>query len=279
LELACDVDLPKSGQLWHDLRYKGPDPSLTLSISAELRRVIQLMMTADPDRRPTVKQVLELPSVASAVRRRERQLYLWWVFTAVKCVVVPLVLVVAAAGLYLVNPVRWAWQALVRWVRPELYKQEFSPHTAPLDPPASLAWAADTFSDDDVANCTVSSGGSELAAPLQESSSSSYGSSTSPTSGTSPLCRPSPVKRPQTSPGPRHRNRHLARTPGVRPQGTTSPHKKLLFDSLVRSPNLDNSIHAHSSFQDDEEDDDLLIPGIKPQCLASTFDCFSDDDH
>jgi len=276
LELACDVDLPKSGQLWHDLRYKGPDPSLTLSISAELRRVVQLMMTADPDRRPNVKQVLELPSVAWAVRRRERQLALWWALAAAKSFVVPVVLVVAAAALYLVNPARWAWQALLRWLSPDPVP-ELAPETFPLAGPQTfpLAWAADTFSDDDVGNCTVSSGGSELAAPLQESSSSSLGSESSPTS---PLCRPSPVKRPVTSPGPRYRSRHLARTPGVRLDGATSPHKKLMFDSLVRSPNLDNSIHAHSSFQDDEEDDDLLIPGIKPQCLANTFDCFSDDD-
>lgn len=270
LELACDVDLPKSGQLWHDLRYSGPDPSLTLSISAELRRVVQLMMTADPDRRPNVKQVLDLPSVAAAVRRRERQLTLWWSLALVKSAVVPVAVVLLAAGLYLVNPARWAWQAVVKWAYPAPLP-DYTPQTA------QLTWAADTFSDDDVANCTVSSGGSELAVPIQESSNSSLEHESSPAS---PLCRPSPLKRPcQTSPGPRYRSRHMARTPGAaRANMTASPQKRLIFNSLVSSPNLDNSIHAHSSFQDDDEDDDLVVPDIKPQCLASTFDCFSDDD-
>ena len=57
LELACDLDLPRGGHLWHDLRSRGPDPALTLAMSAELRRVVELMMIADPDRRPTVRQV------------------------------------------------------------------------------------------------------------------------------------------------------------------------------------------------------------------------------
>ena len=67
LELATDLDLPKSGQLWHDLRCRGPDPSLTAHLAPELRRVIQLMMSRDPERRPGVKQLLELPSVRRAV--------------------------------------------------------------------------------------------------------------------------------------------------------------------------------------------------------------------
>ena len=76
LELATDVDLPKGGQLWHDLRSRGPDPSLTIDLQPELRRVIQLMMTRDPDRRPGVKQLLELPCVKDAVRRRTWELRL-----------------------------------------------------------------------------------------------------------------------------------------------------------------------------------------------------------
>merc|ERR1719312_881032 len=76
LELATDMDLPRGGQLWHDLRNKGPDPSITLHMQPELRRVVQLMMTKDPDRRPCIKQLLELPCIVKAVRRRERHLML-----------------------------------------------------------------------------------------------------------------------------------------------------------------------------------------------------------
>ena len=76
LELATDMDLPNGGHLWHDLRSRGPDPSLTMELQPELRRVIQLMMTRDPDRRPGVKQLLELPCVKDAVRKRSWQLLL-----------------------------------------------------------------------------------------------------------------------------------------------------------------------------------------------------------
>ena len=38
LELATDMDLPRSGQLWHDLRTRGPDPALTTALQPELRR-------------------------------------------------------------------------------------------------------------------------------------------------------------------------------------------------------------------------------------------------
>jgi len=55
LELACDLDLPSSGELWHSLRRVGPDPSFTMHLQPELRRVVQLMMTQDESRRPTVR--------------------------------------------------------------------------------------------------------------------------------------------------------------------------------------------------------------------------------
>ena len=50
LELACDLDLPKHGPLWHKLRKEGPDPALLTRLSHDLRRVIQLMMTNYSDR-------------------------------------------------------------------------------------------------------------------------------------------------------------------------------------------------------------------------------------
>ena len=101
LELATDLDLPSGGELWHKLRNTGPDPGLTKKLShgmggqttfpshfmhiplltdphsIDLRRVIQLMMGRDYERRPTVNQVLEIPSVRKAKKRRSRQIFLW----------------------------------------------------------------------------------------------------------------------------------------------------------------------------------------------------------
>jgi len=74
LELATDLDPPNGGALWHALRETGPDPTLTKHLSADLRRLIQLMMGPDPGRRPTVNQLLELPAICKARAARNRQL-------------------------------------------------------------------------------------------------------------------------------------------------------------------------------------------------------------
>lgn len=76
LELATDLDLPKHGQLWHQLRCTGPDPQLTKHLSQDLRLVIQLMMGNDHERRPTVAQLLKLPAVKKAKKSRARQLWM-----------------------------------------------------------------------------------------------------------------------------------------------------------------------------------------------------------
>ncbi len=75
LELACDLDLPNGGRLWHRLRESGPDPQITARLSPDLCRIIQLMMGKDHNRRPTVGQLLQLPAVKSARASRTRQLY------------------------------------------------------------------------------------------------------------------------------------------------------------------------------------------------------------
>ena len=98
------------GTLWHQLRQTGPDPNLTRHLSQDLRQVIQLMMLNDgnlqrylhllllvyshfeksisfgeflnktllfPDqRRPNVKQLLELGPVKKAKNARARQLWI-----------------------------------------------------------------------------------------------------------------------------------------------------------------------------------------------------------
>ena len=68
LELACDLDLPKHGPLWHKLRKEGPDPALLTRLSHDLRRIIQLMMTNYIDRsvRLSLPQTLKNPPLFSS---------------------------------------------------------------------------------------------------------------------------------------------------------------------------------------------------------------------
>ena len=231
LELATDLDLPKSGQLWHDLRCRGPDPSLTAHLAPELRRVIQLMMSRDPERRPGVKQLLELPSVRRAVGRRSRQLQLAKARALlVRCalLLVPVLSFLVALVSSVLQPVRQLLHQLQNTVPPSTPPPHLSSSHQSLLP------AMDCFSEDE-ADVTVSSSGSSLAAPLESSSPSSrmmssvsrltstphlssqfYSPAPDASGDTAESVSSSPMRRPATSPGPlRARGRFMARTPGA----------------------------------------------------------------
>ena len=211
LELATDVDLPKGGQLWHDLRSRGPDPSLTTDLQPELRRVIQLMMTRDPDRRPGVKQLLELPCVKDAVRRRSWELMISHsqdlLLRALK-MFLPLFSILFTILSHLTMPFKHFVSQL----------QSCAPRTPPAHLSSHLSSHIDYFSDDDN-DMTMSSSGSSLAAPLDSSSPSTPSTPFLSSKFYSPAdSEPgpglSPLKRAATSPGPlRARPRVLARTP------------------------------------------------------------------
>jgi len=274
LELATDMDLPSSGQLWHDLRNKGPDPSLTIHLQPEMRRVVQLMMTRDPDRRPGVKQLLELPCVVRAVKRRSRQLLInrgkdtVWNFISR---LGPMFTFILALVMSIIQPLKH----LVYTPPPRTPPPPAIPATQYLPP--------DCFSDDE-ADCTVSSAGSSLAAPLQSSSSSNHSIdqlilSPSANSNYFSPASPSnysPVKRPFTSPGPRSKGRFLARTCDA-----VSPGKRLFSE---RKPALDGPCGVARTPRlervkgEDDDDSDLELLTMKPQSLAATFDYFSDED-
>lgn len=70
LELASDLDLPRGGDLWHQLR-SGVLPEEFLSgISNELKEIIRWMMEPDPSKRPTVDQVLGHELVSKVWKER-----------------------------------------------------------------------------------------------------------------------------------------------------------------------------------------------------------------
>ena len=302
LELATDMDLPTGGHLWHDLRSRGPDPSLTMELQPELRRVIQLMMTRDPDRRPGVKQLLELPCVKDAVRRRSWQLLI----SRGQDFLVRLALLF----LPLLSLLHSLLSSLARPVKQLLSHLQASSH--PATPPPSLSTSrlsshldSHCFSDDEDHDMTLSSSGSSLAAPLDSSASERLASipSTpfssrnchSPLDSDSPgqeSLGPSPRPRPATSPGPlRARARVFARTPGLAGSslgkqlfssgrlnrgGEASPTPRPRRDS--DSPDLvDSPANREYDHEDNEDSDDDLVK-MKPVSLAATFDCFSDDD-
>lgn len=63
LELACNLELPLHGNLWHELRTLVlPEAAMNL-LSTDLQAVIKTMMDPDPSKRPSVHQLLKHPKL------------------------------------------------------------------------------------------------------------------------------------------------------------------------------------------------------------------------
>merc|ERR1719508_724784 len=156
------------------------------------------------------------------------------------------------------------------------------PNTPPPSLPAPHNFP-DCFSDDEV-DCTVSSDGSSLAAPLHSSSSSdpsdhqfntphsNYFSPSSPTSLS--IFSQSPLKHTMTSVGSRSKGRFSARTPGGRVSRLFCEGGRVDIekDSPVLTPRM-KKVQGK-----DDYDSDAELVTMKPQSLAATFDYFSDND-
>ncbi|XP_054624236.1 membrane-associated tyrosine- and threonine-specific cdc2-inhibitory kinase isoform X2 [Dunckerocampus dactyliophorus] len=73
LELACSIEVPNGGEGWQQLR-QGCLPQVTRGLSADLQSVLQMMLAPEPSERPTVSELLALPSVRK--HRWKRRVYL-----------------------------------------------------------------------------------------------------------------------------------------------------------------------------------------------------------
>ncbi|KAG9267261.1 membrane-associated tyrosine- and threonine-specific cdc2-inhibitory kinase [Astyanax mexicanus] len=77
LELSCNIEVPKGGEGWQQLR-KGCLPSeFTNALSPELQDVLRLMLAPEPRERATVQQLLALPSVRKHRWRRQLSLQVY----------------------------------------------------------------------------------------------------------------------------------------------------------------------------------------------------------
>ncbi|KAH8379927.1 hypothetical protein KR009_008086 [Drosophila setifemur] len=71
LELACYMDLPANGPLWHELRHGIFPEEFIDKISVELQIVIKSMMMPDPAQRPTADQLLSHPRLQKMQQKRK----------------------------------------------------------------------------------------------------------------------------------------------------------------------------------------------------------------
>ncbi|XP_061666598.1 membrane-associated tyrosine- and threonine-specific cdc2-inhibitory kinase [Syngnathoides biaculeatus] len=75
LELACNIEVPNGGEGWQQLR-QGRLPEVASGLSTELQKVLQMMLTPEPSDRPTVPELLALPSVRKRMWKRRAYLFL-----------------------------------------------------------------------------------------------------------------------------------------------------------------------------------------------------------
>ncbi|KAH8255892.1 hypothetical protein KR026_001289 [Drosophila bipectinata] len=71
LELACYMDLPANGPLWHELRQGLLPEEFINTISVELQAVIKGMMNPNPTQRPTADQLLSHPKLLKMQQKRK----------------------------------------------------------------------------------------------------------------------------------------------------------------------------------------------------------------
>ncbi|KAF3704441.1 Membrane-associated tyrosine- and threonine-specific cdc2-inhibitory kinase [Channa argus] len=74
LELACNIEVPNGGEGWQQLRQGCLPSEFTSGLSTDLQTVLQMMLSPEPSKRPTVSELLALPCVRK--HRLKRLIYL-----------------------------------------------------------------------------------------------------------------------------------------------------------------------------------------------------------
>lgn len=76
LELGCNMEVPKGGEGWQQLRQGCLPTEFTNVLSSELQMVLKIMLAPEPSERASVLQLLSLPSVRRRMWRRQFSLLL-----------------------------------------------------------------------------------------------------------------------------------------------------------------------------------------------------------
>ncbi len=86
LELATDLDLPRGGDLWHQLRNDNVPANIISSLSDELVEIIMKMIESDHLKRATVDQLLNMSNVKKLVAKNKRKMFYANIASTTKCV-------------------------------------------------------------------------------------------------------------------------------------------------------------------------------------------------
>jgi membrane-associated tyrosine/threonine-specific cdc2-inhibitory kinase len=75
LELATDLDLPRGGDLWHQLRNKNVPSDIISSLSDDLVEIIMKMIETDHLKRATVDHLLNMPTVKTLIADNKKKIF------------------------------------------------------------------------------------------------------------------------------------------------------------------------------------------------------------
>ncbi|XP_064602098.1 membrane-associated tyrosine- and threonine-specific cdc2-inhibitory kinase-like [Liolophura sinensis] len=275
LELASDLDLPRGGEGWHQLR-KGRIPEEFLHArSFDLKYVIKQMLDADPRTRPTVDQLLAFPCIRKVMKRRQREYMFKSAISTVSLLlgrILQFLLMLLMAVLY---PIR-----------------RFKPHTSSLSSLGSLGSRSSirsisssqpfdsSISDDDCFEADVSVTNNSLGAPLDSSSSDT---DLYHMGGETAILAKVPLRNAFTSPLTRTRS---ARVPSPMSSSPVVPSRMKSFtplrlspnSSLTSSPELERPVTPTYNMMGGGEMDELIKPTIEPKNLLEMFEAASDED-
>ncbi|XP_053327323.1 membrane-associated tyrosine- and threonine-specific cdc2-inhibitory kinase [Spea bombifrons] len=107
LEVSCNMELPKGGDGWQQLRQGRLPMEFTSDLSPEFLKVLSAMLDPDHRRRVTVDWLLSLPAVLQAERWRKAALATQWTWGKILVVYQVLVLLLAVVFQSLTRPVLW----------------------------------------------------------------------------------------------------------------------------------------------------------------------------
>ncbi|CAH1786957.1 unnamed protein product [Owenia fusiformis] len=263
LEIASDLDLPKSGDAWHRLRSGSLPEELLQDKSRDLRRVIRHMIEPGHYRRPTAKQLLELPFVKKVWKRRKREQFKQHIVSYFAKIWHSIVLMMLAVWSCITYPLR-------AFTKPSI-------QTPPkIHVPRHNSYWDQSFSDDDAfeADESVNLANNSMVSPLDLSSSmdeldnSRNGSFAVPTSIAPRKAKTTPMMRSRKIITPRSSSPilSLANMDHFKP------------NTSLRSENSMTPDGSSHSTQSDASSEDLVKLGIEPKNLLNAFESASDDE-
>ncbi|XP_064634588.1 membrane-associated tyrosine- and threonine-specific cdc2-inhibitory kinase-like [Lineus longissimus] len=261
MELACDLDLPKGGEGWHQLRNQQMPREFMKGMSEDLQYVLRKMLKPDERLRPSVDDVLGEAVIHAVWKRRKRQRILKHIYSFT-----------ANFFMSILSLLIWVWlhvtRPLHRLIPDRLCTPQKHPHSShPSD------WDY-SFSDDDLldAEDCINVSNNSMGVPLDTSTSSE-----TDTSFNGGFKVPSiPHRRAVTSPGLRSRQITSLTPKNSSPihQLYSSASKLTSSERLNSSFNSDSSCSPNNSFTDDRDDENKNKP-IGPKNLISIFEAAS----